>query len=180
MAYIKNRIIHRFIRDIREYLEGGICFAQILPPDTQVYAFYPKEAQQVDDDGNPKIGLYYAIGDGVHTYTEIRSGYGEQAYHREYYVLPGESTIFDRVKITDLKDGNLLRYDAQTDYWVNINGPELSWADLVEETEFICGKALTEIIDFLDGGHAGTRFINYLNCGRVSDVNYNIEFIQWI
>ena len=91
MAYIKNRIIHRFIRDITEYLENGICYGQVLPADTQVYANYSKEAGQVDNDGNPKVGLYYVIGDGVHTYTEIRDGHGENDYNKEYVAFEADN-----------------------------------------------------------------------------------------
>ena len=49
MSYIKNRIIHRFIRDIADYEVGGACYSQILPADTQVYAVYPEPKESTSD-----------------------------------------------------------------------------------------------------------------------------------
>ena len=73
-----KRVIHRFIRNISDYELGGEFHAQIIPLDTQAYAIYP------DKDGNK---LFYVIGDGEHTYTEIRDGLGNGESHKEYPVF---------------------------------------------------------------------------------------------
>ena len=65
----QKRIIHRFIRPIADYEEGGIYYNQVIPIDTQAYAYYPKEYGK-------DYNLWYVFGDGVHTYTEIREGKG--------------------------------------------------------------------------------------------------------
>lgn len=73
-----NRVIHRFIRNISDYELGGEFYSQIIPLDTQAYAIYP------DKDRNK---LFYVIGDGEHTYTEIRDGLGNGESHKEYPVF---------------------------------------------------------------------------------------------
>lgn len=180
MAYIKNRIIHRFIRDITEYLENGQSFGQVLPTDTQVYANYPVSANQIDADGNLKVGLYYVIGDGIHTYTEICNGYGENPYNKEYFSMPGTFAALGDIRIIDLKDGNILRFNKDLNAWLNVNIPPLPLNELLEDNEFFCGNASNIQQNIIDCGHAGTKPINYLDCGFISKVNYNIEFIKWI
>ena len=73
-----NRVIHRFIREISAYEFGGELYSQIIPLDTQAYAIYPNE------DGNR---FFYVIGDGEHTYTEIRDGKGLGEAYKEYPVF---------------------------------------------------------------------------------------------
>ena len=180
MAYIKNRIIHRFIRDITEYLEDGVCFGQVLPVDTQVYADYSKEAGQVDPEGNPKVGLYYVIGDGVHTYTEIRDGHGENDYNKEYMAFEADSSVLKDVYLRDLKDGNFLRWSDELDRWININTPPVPLDDILQERFFDCGNAESENEYIIDGGNAGAIAVNLLDCGKISITDYNIEFLKWV
>lgn len=73
-----KRVIHRFIREISAYEFGGELYSQIIPLDTQAYAIYPNE------DGNR---FFYVIGDGEHTYTEIRDGKGLGEAYKEYPVF---------------------------------------------------------------------------------------------
>jgi len=84
-----NRVIHRFIRNISDYESGGEFYAQIIPLDTQAYAIYPNK------DGNK---LFYVIGDGEHTYTEIRDGLGNGESHKEY-------PVFTESNLHDIKNG---------------------------------------------------------------------------
>lgn len=155
MSYIKNRIIHRFIRDIADYELGGACYSQILPADTQVYAVYP-DAESTDVYGE-KSGLYYVIGDGIHTYTEIRDGRGSAPYNIEYRAVPAGAldallAIFSNIKITDLKDGDYLVYDAKQKCWVNRGGTPGP-----EPTEDIDGGSASDIpTSTIDGGNAWT------------------------
>ena len=79
---LDNRVIHRFIRDISEYELGGEFYSQIIPLDTQAYAIYPNEEDNY---------LFYVIGDGEHTYTELRDGKGNGTAYREYPVLTPEN-----------------------------------------------------------------------------------------
>lgn len=79
---LDNRVIHRFIRDISEYELGGKFYSQIIPLDTQAYAIYPNEEDNY---------LFYVIGDGEHTYTELRDGKGNGTAYREYPVLTSEN-----------------------------------------------------------------------------------------
>lgn len=152
VSYIKNRIIHRFIRDIADYEEGGVCYGQILPADTQVYAVYP-EQESTSGYSNAKSGLYYVIGDGIHTYSEIRDGHGQSHYNIEYRAVPASAldaiiAIFSKVKITDLQDGDYLVYDAKQDAWVNKGGKPLP-PDVIDG-----GGAWTVATDTIDGGDA--------------------------
>lgn len=179
MAYIKNRIIHRFIRDITEYLEDGICYGQVLPVDTQVYAEYSKDAGQVDEEGNPKIGLYYVIGDGIHTYTEIRDGYGENRYNKEYLAFEADSSVLRDVKLHELKDGHILKWDEKQHRWINIRGALIPLELLLDDSYFDCGCASTEAEEIIDGGNAGAYQINILDAGKGSPFNYAVEFITW-
>lgn len=73
-----KRVIHRFIREISAYEFGGELYSQIIPLDTQAYAIYPNE------EGNR---FFYVIGDGEHTYTEIRDGKGNGEAYKEYPVF---------------------------------------------------------------------------------------------
>ena len=75
---IDNRVIHRFIKDISDYEIGGEFYSQIIPLDTQAYANYP---------GIENDKLCYVIGDGEHTYTELRDGKGNESVYKEYLVL---------------------------------------------------------------------------------------------
>ena len=77
-----NRVIHRFIRDISDYERGGRFYSQIIPLDTQAYAIYP-----IEDDNR----FFYVIGDGEHTYTELRDGKGKSEVYTEYPVLTKEN-----------------------------------------------------------------------------------------
>ena len=79
---LDNRVIHRFIRDISEYELGGEFYSQIIPLDTQAYAIYPNEEDNY---------LFYVIGDGEHTYTELRDGKGNGPAYKEYPVLTSEN-----------------------------------------------------------------------------------------
>lgn len=73
-----KRVIHRFIRELSAYEFGGELYSQIIPLDTQAYAIYPNE------EGNR---FFYVIGDGEHTYTEIRDGKGNGEAYKEYPVF---------------------------------------------------------------------------------------------
>lgn len=94
MATIQNKVIHRFIRSIDEYEEGGLYYNRVIPLDTQAYAYYPVEnpdstsfANISDSTSIYKTGLYYVLGDGDHTYTEIRDGKGNTPSAKEYPVF---------------------------------------------------------------------------------------------
>lgn len=93
MATIQNKVIHRFIRAISEYEEGGLYYNRVIPLDTQAYAFYPNENpdsnsfSNISDSSDTKTGLYYVFGDGNHTYTEIRDGKGNTPGAKEYPVF---------------------------------------------------------------------------------------------
>ena len=179
MEYIKNRIIHRFIKDITEYLEGGVCYGQVLPVDTQVYAEYSKDAGQVDPEGNPKIGLYYVIGDGIHTYTEIRDGYGENRYNKEYLAFESDSSVLKNVLIHELKDGQFLCWNEEKNRWINIRSALVPLELLWNDTDFDCGHANTENEIIIDGGNLDAYHVQLLDAGRGSPFNYSVEFITW-
>ena len=83
MAIGQNRIIHRFIRPISDYEKGGVYYNQVIPIDTQAYAYYPPERER-------DFELYYVFGDGVHTYTEIRDGKTISDIVEEYPVMDEE------------------------------------------------------------------------------------------
>lgn len=100
MATIQNKVIHRFIRSIDEYEEGGLYYNRVIPLDTQAYAYYPVEnpdstsfASASDSTSIYKTGLYYVLGDGDHTYTEIRDGKGNVPSAKEYPVFT--QNLFD-------------------------------------------------------------------------------------
>ena len=80
MAITQNRVIHRFIRPIADYEEGGIYYSQVIPIDTQAYAYYPEDAGRDTE-------LWYVFGDGIHTYTEIRDGKGITESTKEFPVF---------------------------------------------------------------------------------------------
>ena len=83
MATGQNRVIHRFIRPISEYEAGGEYYNQVVPVDTQAYAYYP--------DGEKELtNLWYVFGDGIHTYVEIREGKGLSETSKEFPVLTAE------------------------------------------------------------------------------------------
>jgi len=81
MRITDTRVIHRFVRDIEDYEFGGEYYAQIIPLDTQVYAQY---------NSGDKKGLWYVMGDGEHTYIEIRDGKGSVPSAKEYPVYDGQ------------------------------------------------------------------------------------------
>ena len=110
MATIQNKVIHRFIRSIDEYEEGGLYYNRVIPLDTQAYAYYPVEnpdstsfANTSDSTSIYKTGLYYVLGDGDHTYTEIRDGKGNVPSAKEYPVFT--QNLFDN-KIDTLIAGS--------------------------------------------------------------------------
>ena len=80
MAITQNRVIHRFIRPIADYEEGGIYYSQVIPIDTQAYVYYPEDAGRDTE-------LWYVFGDGIHTYTEIRDGKGITESAKEFPVF---------------------------------------------------------------------------------------------
>ena len=80
MELVENRIVHRFIRNIAEY-ETGEYSNTVIGTDVQAYAIYP----ETEEGG--KSGLYYVIGDDIHTYTEIRDGQGATLAAKEYPVF---------------------------------------------------------------------------------------------
>jgi len=180
MAYTQNRIIHRFIRDIREYDEGGICYGQILPLDTQVFANYSPESGHTDEDGNPKIGLFFVIGDGVHTYNEICNGQGLESYNKEYRSPLASSTELNNVHIKDLQDHQFLNYNQDTDAWENIYGPLIPIERLLELDTLDCGNAFNEAEIILDGGNSNCTFTDIADAGRGAAGNYTVEFVNWI
>ena len=83
MKLVEKRVIHRFVQDIAAYEEGGEYFDKVIPLNTQAYAIYPNT--------NPdKKGLYYVLGDDVHTYIQIRDGQGSLQSSKEYPVFNQE------------------------------------------------------------------------------------------
>lgn len=84
MATAQNKIIHRFIRPIADYEQGGTYYKRIIPVDTQAYAYYTKTEE------NEKEGLFYVFGDGVHTYIELREGKGRTESSKEWPVVSQE------------------------------------------------------------------------------------------
>ena len=80
MKLVEKRVIHRFVQDIAAYEEGGEYFDKVIPLNTQAYAIYP-------NTGADKKGLYYVLGDDVHTYTQIRDGQGSLQSSKEYPVF---------------------------------------------------------------------------------------------
>lgn len=103
MVSIQNKIIHRFIRPISDYEMGGEFYAQIIPLDTQAYAFYNNEN---------KKGLFYVFGDGKHTYIEIRDGKGISDSAKEYPVL--DSDIIDLIHSKADKDSVYTKDEVYT------------------------------------------------------------------
>lgn len=95
MALAEDRIIHRFIKNISEYEQGGEYYNITIPADVQAYAIYPKEYGE-------KVGLYYVLGDDVHTYTEIRDGNGTFTSSKEYPVFTQDdiNTINNKADIS--------------------------------------------------------------------------------
>ena len=83
MKLVEKRVIHRFVQDIAAYEEGGEYFDKVIPLNTQAYAIYP-------NTGADKKGLYYVLGDDVHTYTQIRDGQGSLQSSKEYPVFNQE------------------------------------------------------------------------------------------
>lgn len=79
MPSIQNKVIHRFVCPISDYEKGGPLYTQVVPLDTQAYSFYPPNAE--------KHGLWYVLGDGSHTYTEIREGRSHKESSKEYPVF---------------------------------------------------------------------------------------------
>lgn len=111
MELTEDRIIHRFIKDIAEYEQGGEYFNQVIPADTQAYAIYPA--------GGEKVGLYYVLGDDVHTYTEIRAGSGSKKSAKEYPVFTQD-------------DVNTINKKADKSYVdTEFNNAEKAWTALV-------------------------------------------------
>ena len=76
MVSTQNKIIHRFIRNFSDYDVGGPYYGQIIPTDTQAFAIYPEDSETP--------GVYYVLGDGIHTYTEIKRGLGDNTAAQEY------------------------------------------------------------------------------------------------
>lgn len=125
-----NRVIHRFIRDISSYEMGGEFYSQIIPLDTQAYANYP------NNEGNK---LFYVIGDGEHTYTELRDGKGTSDVYREYPVFNEENlhSIVDGIEqeITDRKAADLvLQGEIDQEIQDRTNAIEALANQLSEET----------------------------------------------
>lgn len=83
MKLVEKRVIHRFVQDIAAYEEGGEYFDKVIPLNTQAYAIYP-------NTNADKKGLYYVLGDDVHTYTQIRDGQGSLQSSKEYPVFNQE------------------------------------------------------------------------------------------
>jgi len=115
----QKRIIHRFIRPIADYEEGGIYYNQVIPIDTQAYAHYPKEYGR-------DYNLWYVFGDGVHTYTEIRDGKGLVDTAKEYPIFTQEYiesfVTFD--KLYEILDEELvaenIKYQNEYDDYKNV------------------------------------------------------------
>lgn len=110
MASIQNKIIHRFVRPIAEYEKNGSYYTQVIPLDTQAYAIYPEEAE--------KTGLWYVLGDGDHTYVEIRDGKGNKDSAKEYPVFTQD--------VIDLINEKADKEDTYTKEEVNTLIQELS------------------------------------------------------
>ena len=161
VSYIKNRIIHRFVRDISDYEEGGSQFGQILPADTQVYAVYPEEFSSDNPREDGKYGLYYVIGDGVHTYTEIRDGHGNSPYNIEYIAVPANAlggiiNFLGKIQIHNLKNGDYLVYNKEKDAWVNYGGTPIPPDPPIPLGDLDGGPADQEVTEWANGGNAGT------------------------
>ena len=89
MVSIQNKIIHRFIRNFSDYDVDGPYYGQIIPTDTQAFAIYPEDSETP--------GVYYVLGDGIHTYTEIKRGLGDNEAAKEY-------PMFTKADLRDLKE----------------------------------------------------------------------------
>lgn len=100
----QQKIIHRFIRPFSDYEEGGSYHTRVIPLDTQAYAIYPFGMREVE--------LYYVLGDGIHTYLEIKNGMGAVESAKEYPVI----------NVEDIADFMRKSHEPNTLYAVNEDG----------------------------------------------------------
>lgn len=117
MAIAQNRIIHRFIRDFSDYDENGVYYGQIIPIDTQAFAIYPEDSETP--------GVYYVLGDGIHTYLEIKRGLGDTKASKEY-------PMFTKADLTAL-----------------MNKADKSYVDtLIENVKTLIGDIVVDLTSF--------------------------------
>lgn len=122
----QQKIIHRFIRPFSDYEEGGSYYTRVIPLDTQAYAMYPFGVREVE--------LYYVLGDGIHTYLEIKNGMGAVESAKEYPVI----------NIDDIADFMRKSHDPDTLYSVDSDGntvniPKSTFVQAVNDTLRVYG-----------------------------------------
>lgn len=182
MKLVEKRVIHRFVQDIAAYEEGGEYFDKVIPLNTQAYAIYPNT--------NPnKKGLYYVLGDDVHTYTQIRDGQGSLQSSKEYPVFnqdvintinkKADKTYVDS-EITNTENTLNAAIEAETaratgvenTITVTIND-ETARAVLAEDN---LNTALTSHKNSKNNPHAVTKAqVGLGNCDNTSDANKPIS-----
>lgn len=150
MTVAQQKIIHRFIKPISAYEQGGDQYYRVIPLDTQAYAIYPTGLREVD--------MYYVFGDGKHTYLEIKNGMGETAASREYPVI----------SVKDIEGFMRKSDEPNTLYAVNENGetvmlPQSVFVRITEEANKIYGTDQ-------DGKQTTYDFETF---GKVDDVRVN-------
>lgn len=113
----RNRVIHRFVKERKEYMNPeGSLYSQIIPANVQAYSL---EFDPEHPDDYKKSRLFYVIGTGGSTYSEIANGKGKDAEGN-----PALSKEFIVTSENDLRD-IILELSRPGKLTLNYNGNQV-------------------------------------------------------
>ncbi len=113
---VVNKIIHRFIRDRKDYEQGGELYGQIIPYNVQAYSYTLKENGDINNPNDYIVK--YVLGTGSSTYLEIAEGRGRDLENQPVPELSKELLVSSQDQLEDIINA-IFDYDG-VKYTLNV------------------------------------------------------------
>lgn len=166
---VVNKIIHRFIRDRKDYEQGGELYGQIIPYNVQAYSYTLKENGDINNPNDYIVK--YVLGTGSSTYLEIAEGRGRDLENQHVPELSKELLVSSQEQLEDIINA-IFDYDG-VKYTLNIGEDLHKTIDLLKNNTISITNNDNELVEVF-GYNADT---NDLDLGEIN-TSLNIDSLD--
>jgi hypothetical protein len=140
---VVNKIIHRFIRDRKDYEQGGELYGQIIPYNVQAYSYTLKENGDINNPNDYIVK--YVLGTGSSTYLEIAEGRGRDLENQHVPELSKELLVSSQDQLEDIINA-IFDYDG-VKYTLNIGEDLHKTIDLLKNNTISITNNDNELVE---------------------------------
>lgn len=166
---VVNKIIHRFIRDRKDYEQGGELYGQIIPYNVQAYSYTLKENGDINNPNDYIVK--YVLGTGSSTYLEIAEGRGRDLENQHVPELSKELLVSSQEQLEAIINA-IFDYDG-VKYTLNIGEDLHKTIDLLKNNTISITNNDNELVEVF-GYNADT---NDLDLGEIN-TSLNIDSLD--